>query len=527
METADLTQQLIRLQIASENISSVLDPMEVLNVITREFAILLSADTVTLSRLDETSNELVVVSEYEHGEWLTTELGDAFPLSEYTFTSSLLNEKAIKQFTINDPAIEPSELTLLLGYGMKSVLLIPFVKQDKLIGLVEVYNQKETVHEENDLMMARLLSSTAAVAFENATYFQQVQQGYLQLKALHEASTTIASSLDLNIILTKLALQLRVLLDVTSVYISDYNPATHTYQIISEAFGEFASEAERISDLGITYKYINSIGHGHTRPLSNGIRIYYIDDPNLEPLRREHLRYFGGNSVLEIPLLAHSKVNAIITVWESRYKRIFTKEEIELCETIALQASVALENALLFKQARDEIKQRKQLEESLRHKLLHDSLTQIPNRVLFNDRLEQAIKKHMRNGHPDFAVFFIDLDDFKVINDTYGHAAGDEALKWVAQSCKELARATDTIARYGGDEFMMLVEDINDIEIAEQVVQRIRNKINQPLSLYGKEITLSCSIGYTLSTQGYKTIQEYIEGADLNMYNVKLSSKVR
>ena len=522
MGKTTLTQHLIQLQISSENISSVLDPMKVLDVITKEFATLLSADTVTLSRLDEASNDLVVVSEYEQGKWLKNELGDAFPLSEYAFTNSLLKEKEIRQFTINDPAIETSELELLLGYEMKSVLLIPFVKQDKLIGLVEAYNHEEILYEDSDLMMAQLLSSTAAVAFENATYFKQVQQSYLQLKALHESSITIASSLDLSTILTKLASQLCSLLNVTSVYVSDYNPRTQTYRIIAEAFGEFASEAERVSDLGKTYDYIKDLGNGSSAGL-NGVRLYYLDNPGLESKRLEHLRQFGGNSVLEIPLLANGTMNAIISVWETRHKRVFTQEEISLCETIALQTSIALENAMLYKQARDELKHRKRLEESLRFKLLHDSLTQIPNRVLFKDRLEQALKKFIRNGHPDFAVFFIDLDNFKKINDTFGHSTGDQALKWVAQCIKDIVRATDTVARYGGDEFLMLVEDIQDEHHANQFIQRIRNKLNQPLVLNDVEIFLSCSIGYTLSTQGLKTSQEYIEGADLNMYTVKLS----
>ena len=522
MGTSTLTEKLIQLQISSENISSVLDPLEVLDVITKEFATLLSADTVTLSRLDEEIDALVVVSEYERGEWLKNELGEAFLLSEYAFTNSLLNEKEIKQFTINDPGIEPSELDLLLGYEMKSVLLIPFVKQDKLIGLVEVYNQEEIVYQDSDLMVARLLSSTAAVAFSNATYFKQLQQSYLQLKTLHESSTTIASSLDLNTILAKLASQLCRLLNVTSVYVSDFNPREQTYRIIAEAFSEFASRAERVSDLGKTYPYIDDLGTGASTQ-SNSIRVYYLDNPDLVPQRVEHLRQFGGNSVLEIPLLANGTMNAIISVWESRYKRVFTQEEIELCETISLQASIALENAMLYKQARDELKQRKQLEESLRFKLLHDSLTEIPNRILFMDRLDQAMRKHLRNGHPDFAVFFIDLDHFKQINDTFGHSTGDQALQWVARCIKEIVRATDTVARYGGDEFLMLVEDIKDDYHAYQFIQRIRNKLSQPLVIDEAEIFLSCSIGYTLSTQGLKTGQEYIESADMKMYSVKLS----
>jgi len=143
METLKLHQLLSQLQTASENISSVLDPREVLNVITKEFASLLPSNTVSLSRLDEATNSLVVVSEFEDGQWIETELDQAFPLSEYSITQSLLESKEIKQFTISDPSLEPSERVLMQSYGVKSVLMIPFVRQEKMIGLVEIYNKEE------------------------------------------------------------------------------------------------------------------------------------------------------------------------------------------------------------------------------------------------------------------------------------------------------------------------------------------------------------------------------------------------
>ena len=124
MDTLKLHQLLSQLQTASENISSVLDPREVLNVITKEFASLLPANTVSLSRLDAATNSLVVVSEFEDGQWIEAELDQAFPLSEYSITQSLLESKEIKQFTISDPALEPSERVLMEKYKLKSVLMV-------------------------------------------------------------------------------------------------------------------------------------------------------------------------------------------------------------------------------------------------------------------------------------------------------------------------------------------------------------------------------------------------------------------
>lgn len=521
MDTLKLHQLLSQLQTASENISSVLDPREVLNVITKEFASLLPANTVSLSRLDAATNSLVVVSEFEDGQWIEAELDQAFPLSEYSITQSLLESKEIKQFTISDPALEPSERVLMEKYKLKSVLMIPFVRQEKMIGLVEIYNDEEKLFEENQLMMAKLLSSTAAVAFENAIIFEQLQQSLIQQKALHDSAIMLTSCLDLNTILVQIAEQVCTLLDATSVYISNYDPDTQTYRILAEFISEFASEAERHSDLGVIYNYIPESGHETEQSKPQKLSAYHIDDPDLEQHRYQILSQYGGNSVLEIPLHASGKMNAIIKVWESRYKRDFTPQEIALCETIALQASVALENAMLYQQAQEELKQRKQLEDEFRHKALHDSLTHLPNRVLFFDRLEQAIKKKARNPRADFAVFFIDLDNFKQVNDTFGHSEGDRVLEIVAHRLMYIIREMDTVSRFGGDEFLMLVEDIQDENIANQFVNRIKSNLNQPIPVKDQELRLTCSVGFTISSQGLMTSQEYIDIADQYMYSVK------
>lgn len=525
MDDQKLTHQLAKLKSASENISSVLNPREVLNVITREFASLLPANAVSLSRLDKTTNLLEVVSEYEDGEWITDELGRGFNLTEYKFTDSLLNQKEIKQFTVHDPDIEPAELALMQDYQMKTVLLVPFLRQDQVIGLVEIYHQEEIIYDENDLMMAKLLASTAAIAFENANLFQQIEQSYTQQKALHDSAIIITSSLNLDTILTKISEQVCSLLNATSVYISNYDPGTQTYCILAEAFSQFASEAERRSDLGTTYNYHPESGNGSQPFNPHKLRYYDIEDPDLDAHRLQHLRNFGGHSVLEIPLQASGKINAIIMIWDSRCKRVFTPQEIALCETIALQASIALENATLYYQTQEELKQRKQLEDEFRHKALHDTLTHLPNRVLFSDRLEQAIKKKKRKKQAEFAVFYLDLDNFKQVNDTFGHTEGDRVLEIVAKRLSSIIRTEDTVSRFGGDEFLMLVEGIGDITVAELFVGKIQTHISRPISICNHQIQISCSVGYTVSSQGLKTCQEYIDTADQYMYSVKNLNK--
>src|SRR5688500_17404105 len=144
-----------------------------------------------------------------------------------------------------------------------------------------------------------------------------------------------------------------------------------------------------------------------------------------------------------------------------------------------------------------DISDRKDLEDQLRHQALHDPLTGLPNRVLFIDRLSHALVR--RNRTPGVAALFMDLDDFKDINDSLGHAAGDELLRLVAQRLAGVVRPDDTACRLGGDEFAFLLEDA-DLDRAETVARRILAALAQPFQLGTGTATLTASVG--VATRG-------------------------
>ncbi len=150
-----------------------------------------------------------------------------------------------------------------------------------------------------------------------------------------------------------------------------------------------------------------------------------------------------------------------------------------------------------------DITDRKKAEQQLQHDALHDSLTGLPNRVLFTDRLERAIVRLRREPQRHFAVLFLDLDRFKVINDSLGHEFGDRLLMAVAVRLQELVRPNDTVARLGGDEFTILLEPIEHEQQAEQVAERIQHALSAPLYLQGHKIVISSSIGIAYSSSGY------------------------
>lgn len=170
-----------------------------------------------------------------------------------------------------------------------------------------------------------------------------------------------------------------------------------------------------------------------------------------------------------------------------------------------------------------DVTDRKSLEEQLTHQALHDPLTKIANRVLFRDRVEHALAKLPRSKGT-LAVLFLDLDNFKAINDSMGHAAGDKLLISLAQRLNDCLRQTDTAARLGGDEFAVLVETMHHPDEAVMIAERIKNVVKQTFSVDGKEINIGTSIGIAYSSEAM-TSEELLRNADLAMYLAKSRGK--
>ena len=165
--------------------------------------------------------------------------------------------------------------------------------------------------------------------------------------------------------------------------------------------------------------------------------------------------------------------------------------------------------------------ERRQYEERLLHNAFHDPLTNLPNRALFLDRLGLSLARGKRDKEFLFAVIFLDLDRFKVINDSLGHLIGDQLLVEVAQRLQTCARAVDTVARLGGDEFVILLEDVQHWSNVPRVVERIRKKLQLPIWLNEQEVRASASIGIALSSPEYEHAEELLRDADTAMYRAK------
>ena len=248
-----------------------------------------------------------------------------------------------------------------------------------------------------------------------------------------------------------------------------------------------------------------------TRAVLNDQRPVMIDvaDARADAHEVAYLRSIGQASMAMIPLIAAGRTIGLVEVTAAR-PGAFNARSVEIASMLAAEAAMALENARLY----DEI----------RHQALHDGLTGLANRVLFRDRVAHAVERNRRNGGRA-AVLFIDLDDFKNVNDTHGHARGDEVLAVAGQRVTDALRPSDTAARYGGDEFAVLVEDVEHVEDALAVATRLAEALRQPMSIGQSVVRIAASIGVAIGEAGVEEADDLLRNADVAMYAAKASSR--
>lgn len=235
-------------------------------------------------------------------------------------------------------------------------------------------------------------------------------------------------------------------------------------------------------------------GRSHDRSLST--QLLGVRDAAVAPLMGEH-GPFGC-------LVVSNRRSDVAT---------FEVEDVAVLETFAAQASISIENS--------------RLEDELHHLAFVDALTGLPNRALFVDRLQHAVHRRRRGEKRPLGVLFLDLDDFKTVNDGLGHLAGDQLLGAVGRRLRDCLRSVDTAARLGGDEFAILVDDVASLEAVTAVAERIMDALRPGFVVDGCELHISASVGIVVAADGTDDAERLLASADLAMYRAKERGKGR
>ena len=235
-------------------------------------------------------------------------------------------------------------------------------------------------------------------------------------------------------------------------------------------------------------------------------------DPQLPQNEREYLASISGSVLAVIPLVANGQSIGLVEL-TSEQPTTLDADRLRVARSMSHMAAMLLENARLLDQ--------------LRQQALHDSLTGLANRALFRDRLAHALHRSARVPGGRCAVLFLDLDDFKHVNDAQGHAAGDALLGIVAERLHSTIRPADTAARLGGDEFAILIEDVASVDEVAAVADRIVAAIARPAIVGGREVNVRVSLGVATSPEGGNSVDELLTNADAAMYVAKAAGKGR
>ena len=241
---------------------------------------------------------------------------------------------------------------------------------------------------------------------------------------------------------------------------------------------------------------------------------YIANREELEARFKEGQLYKSGNmpySWLAVPFEVNESTTGTIALQSYDENIIFNENDLTFFSFIGQHISVAIDRTIK--------------DQKLHYQAMHDQVTGLANRTLFLDRLDHAFARVKRSSSPTLAILFIDFDNFKLVNDTFGHSIGDSLLSTSAQRIQSQLRSSDTLARIGGDEFAILLEDLESANFAVTIAQRVLKSVSQPIISNKQNVCATVSIGIAFNDENSQSPQEMLKNADQAMYRAKRSGK--
>ena len=494
----------------------------------------------------------------EHDQWNK----EAFPYIDFEGSlTSFVIETALPLLGNEQVLDEMEAQGLIKAIGAKGTdwLGVPLINDGFVIGVMAVQSYNEsTRYQQHDLdllsfaaqhvvsAMTRLQDHERLQSAVNARTRELMQQirereksELLQESLFHISELTTNTTIDINKFYQQVHNIVGQLLNAENFYIAKYDLENQliTFVYFSDQDGngkEFSYYKPRKFANGYTELILRK---GDTVLLTHAdIQGLYQQGELVAPDERVE-------SWLGVPLKSDDLTIGAMVVQSYQKTNLYTEHDAELLKFVAQHVSTAMKrrealdyerrsHELLEQQVKlrtaalvDEIKQRKKAEEKLKYAASHDSLTELPNRAVFLDLLGHAIAYKKRHKDYRFAVLFLDLDRFKVVNDSLGHHAGDLLLQLIAKDLCTAVRDMDTVARLGGDEFVILIEDLESDDEVLVIAERITELLTTPFTIDNQAVFIGTSIGVLFSNERYNSANTMLRDADTAMYHAKDTGK--
>lgn len=483
-----------------------------------------------------------------------------------------------KTLTVEDirycPA-DPCHIEYLTTMGVRSSLTVPILHQGQLWGLLGCHHSQPRRFSDRDLTMVQLLVDQLSIAIAQSALLAHARQQARDEAIINQISSLLHSPLELTeireTVLDRIVKHLQGCggrLYITSeivgqpaqLYISGPQPpdlqveASPFWQQIMgfpslDSDATFWTATEKSVDRANIYSaLVTSLNSEHFRSIetdiSNSIipHVYVISDVEREPKLKSLSSAFlqsSIRSILAVPLQYRQQCAGCLTVFRSSIETEImwagpcSNENYSQRPRQSFAAWKEIKTGQAKEWSSDELKlakvlgthiymaaMQRRVEATMRHQASHDQLTGLANRSLFNEKLSLAVANACQNAEM-LAVVFLDLDRFKNVNDTLGHAVGDELLQSVARRLINCLRAGDTIARWGGDEFTLLLYNIESAEDATKICQRILYSLSSPFEFDGRELNMKASLGIALAPYDGEDAETLLKNADAAMYRAK------
>jgi diguanylate cyclase (GGDEF)-like protein/PAS domain S-box-containing protein len=462
------------LQEVGRSITSTLDINEVLRRIVDAGVFLTRAEEGFLALLDQENGQLFLraAKNISDDQIKTMRL----PVSDSLLGTVIETGRPYRSLSVQDNP----EIPVSTGFLVHSLLHVPLISKGKTLGVLSVDNRSsKRVFTESDENKLLSLADYATVALENANYVHLVQSEIEERRRIEQALRESEKRYELAV--------------------RGANDGLWDWNLIT-------------NEIYFSPRWKEMLG-------------YEGDDIGNEP--DEWFKRIHPEDVEKTRLDIANHINGVTPHFENEHRMLHKDGSYRwmLNRGIAVKENGGFAIRMAGSQA--DIHARKQAEDKLLYDAFYDSLTNLPNRALFLDRLQYAVERAKRKPDYLFAVLFLDLDRFKDVNDSLGHMSGDELLVIIAEKLKFGRRSTDTVARHGGDEFVILLEDINDVSDASQVANHIINEMAKPIHFKDQKIFISTSIGIVLSVTGYNSPDDILRDADIAMYSAKANGRNR